>query len=86
MITYEDYPRNLIELIAEYEGSRPIIFELDDSMMMSNDKKLGYLLIDEGMIEVPEHLRNYLDYEAIGRDHRLNVVGEFVDNYFIEFI
>lgn len=86
LITYEDYPRNLIELIAEYEGSRPIIFELDDSMMMSNDKKLGYLLIDEGMIEVPEHLRNYLDYEAIGRDHRLNVVGEFVDNYFIEFI
>lgn len=85
LIEYEGYSRSVIELIAEYEGSRPIIFELDDSIM-SDDKKLGYALVDEAIISVLEHLRNYLDYEAIGRDYRLNVVGDFVDNYFIEFI
>ena len=83
---YEDYPRNIIEVIAEYEGCRPIIYELDDNVMMSNDEKLGYFLVDEALITVPEHLRSYLDYEAIGRDYRLNVAGDFVDNYFIEFL
>lgn len=83
---YEDYPRNIIEVIAEYEGCRPIIYELDDNVMMSNDEKLGCFLVDEALITVPEHLRSYLDYEAIGRDYRFNVAGDFVDKYFIEFI
>ncbi|MGG5342400.1 antirestriction protein ArdA [Enterococcus sp. AZ192] len=84
--TYEDYPRSVIEVIAEHEGCRPSIFELDDNVMMSNDEKLGYVLVEEALITVPEHLRNYLDYEAMGRDYQLNTVSTFIDNYFIEFL
>lgn len=83
---YGDYPRNVIAVITEYERCRPSVFELDDNVMISNDEKLGYVLVDEALITVPEHLRSYLDYEAIGRDYRLNVVVEFVDKYFIEFL
>lgn len=54
--------------------------------MMSNDEKLGYALVDEALIIVPVHLINYLDYEAIGRDYRLNMVGEVAGNYYIEFL
>lgn len=83
---YLHYPREVIELIAGNKGYRPTIFELDDSEMMSNDEKLGYALVDEALILVPAHLGNYLDYEAIGRDYRMTMVGEFVGNYYIEFL
>lgn len=83
---YLHYSREVIELIAGNEGYRPTIFELNDSEMMSNDEKLGYALVDEALIPVPAHLGNYLDYEAIGRDYRMTMVGEFVGNYYIEFL
>ncbi len=52
----------------------------------TNKEKLGYVLIDEGLIIVPEHLRNYIDYEVIGRDHVLDTNGDFAKEYFIEFL
>lgn len=83
---YLNYPREVVEVIAENLGCIPTIFELDDNETMSNDEKLGYALVDEALILVPTHLRNYLDYEALGRDYRLTINGEFVGNYYIEFL
>lgn len=81
---YIDYPDEVIRVIAGYQGERPIIHELFEGS--TDEEKLGYVLVDEGLIMVPEHLRNYIDYEAIGRDYAINVSGEFVGEYFIEFL
>ncbi|MBL1231071.1 antirestriction protein ArdA [Enterococcus sp. BWB1-3] len=79
-----DYPDEVIRAIAEHQGENPIIYELYEGL--TDEEKLGYLLVDEGLIMVPEHLRNYVDYEAIGRDHVLNKNGDFAEEYFIEFL
>ena len=39
---------------------------------------LGRLYADElGTIDIPEHIQNYFDYEAYGRDVRINEGGVF---------
>jgi antirestriction protein len=39
---------------------------------VSDDETLGYYYAEElGSIDIPEHLKNYMDYEAYGRDIRL---------------
>lgn len=83
---YLHYPSEVICLIAENRGYTPIIFELDNSEMISNDEKLGYFLVEEALIIVPENLKNYLHYENLGRDYRLNTIGDFAGNYFVEFL
>ncbi len=46
------------------EGDFSVLFDVDD------EEDLGYAMVDEGYfgIEVPDALRNYLDYETIGRE------------------
>ena len=40
---------------------------------ISDDEGLGRLYADElGTIDIPEHIQNYFDYEAYGRDVRIN--------------
>ena len=43
----------------------------DFSYYVNIDSKedLGYAVVDEGLMgDIPKHLKNYIDYEAIGRD------------------
>ncbi len=43
---------------------------------ISDDEGLGRLYADElGTIDIPEHIQNYFDYEAYGRDVRINEGG-----------
>ena len=45
-----------------------------------DDDDLGRYFIDElDAMQVPEHLKNYIDYEAYGRDIRFSDGGEFTD-------
>ncbi len=45
---------------------------------ISDDEGLGRLYADElGTIDIPEHIQNYFDYEAYGRDVRINEGGVF---------
>lgn len=45
---------------------------------------LGRMYIDEyGAMEVPDHLKNYIDYEAYGRDIALDEIGHFTDHGYI---
>lgn len=54
--------KELIERLDEFD----LITDIDD------DDDLGRYLIDDcGVLAVPEHLQNYIDYEAYGRDARL---------------
>ena len=45
---------------------------------VENEEDLGRWYVEElGMLEVPEHLENYFDYEAYGRDTHFNNNGKF---------
>jgi antirestriction protein len=41
---------------------------LDRSGFLSDEGAMGWHVIDEGLVEVPEHLRGCIDAEALGRD------------------
>ncbi|KAJ79737.1 Antirestriction protein (ArdA) [Enterococcus faecalis] len=80
---YMYLPDSVVHIISNYEGENPIVYQLFEGS--TNEEKLGYALVDEGLIIVPVHLRNYIDYEAIGRDHVMNMNGELVSGYYVEF-
>jgi len=45
---------------------------------------LGRMYIDEyGSLEVPEHLKNYIDYEAYGRDIAMDEIGTFTGQGYV---
>ena len=49
---------------------------------ISDDEGLGRLYADElGTIDIPEHIQNYFDYEAYGRDVRINEGGVFAPRW-----
>lgn len=51
---------------------------------VDTDEELGRIYADfHGAIEVPDNLQNYFDYEAYGRDVRLNEGGCFVDGGYL---
>lgn len=50
---------------------------------VSNDETLGRIYAEDmEMIDIPENLRDYFDYEAYGRDMRINEDGSFVKGGF----
>ena len=81
---YLEYPREVIKVIAENLDSEINIIELDRDILGSDEERLGYALVDMGYFEIPDNLINYINYEAIGRDYKIDVIGEFALRYFIE--
>lgn len=73
---YDCYVDDLYDKLGEYENLDcydvyPDIRDHDD---------LGRYYIEElDAIQVPEHLKNYIDYEAYGRDIALEEGGQFTD-------
>lgn len=63
------------EACTSVEEVLAILDKLDEFELVigvSDDETLGYYYAEElGGIEIPEHLKNYIDYEALGRDVRL---------------
>lgn len=67
--------------VLEYEACTSVeevlalLDKLDEFELVigvSDDETLGYYYAEElCSIEIPEHLKNYMDYEAYGRDIRL---------------
>lgn len=65
---------NLTKNLDKYE-IYPGVHDHDD---------LGRLYIEEyGSMEVPDHLKNYIDYEAYGRDIAIDEIGHFTDQGYI---
>lgn len=52
-----------------------------------DEEELGYYIVEMGLfgVEVPEELRGYLDYEAIGRDFAFTSGGTFYGDFFYTF-
>lgn len=84
----EDYAQAVVDVcgfddIINYDESAFLIIEAE------SDADIGEYYINEtGMAaDIPEWLINYVDYEAYGRDVRLNSDGGFSNNgYFVERI
>lgn len=51
---------------------------------VNNEDDLGRFYIEEMCaLEIPEHLANYIDYEAYGRDMNLDEDGRFTDGGYV---
>lgn len=63
------------ELCHSIQDVRAALDSLDDYDLIDgidDDEQLGYYYAEEvGCIDIPQHLRNYFNYEAYGRDIRL---------------
>ena len=70
---------------GEYSGSVKDLINLTQNLDcyefypdIDSEEKLGRMYIqDFGAVQVPEHLVDYIDYEAYGRDARINENGFF---------
>jgi antirestriction protein len=83
----DDWERETVEAILEagyysdineaieHVGSYNLITEA------SNNYDLGYYFYECGCIEIPDHLRNYFDFAAYGRD--ISFDGTFTANGFL---
>lgn len=70
---FGDY-ENLIDALDGY-----MIDELPSSDWASQDERLGWLTVDDGLIGyIPDYLVNCLAYEAIGRDRRIRESGCYI--------
>ena len=79
--------------VLEYEACRSVsevidlLDELDEFDLLpdvEDDEDLGYYYVEEcGSIYIPEHLKNYFDYEAFGRDVRLENLCLFTSYGFL---
>lgn len=71
--------------LGEYTGSIKDLINLTQNLdcyefypEVQNEEELGRYLIDEcGALDVPEHIKDYFDYEAYGRDMFLNTTSDF---------
>ena len=73
--------------VSDYTGSVKDLINLIDNLDkyeiypgVEAYSDLGHYYIDEvGVMEIPEHLANYIDYEAYGRDVAIDEMGQFTN-------
>ena len=73
--------------VSDYTGSMKDLINLIDNLDkyeiypgVEAYSDLGHYYIDEvGVMEIPEHLANYIDYEAYGRDVAIDEMGQFTN-------
>lgn len=79
----------LAEAVVEIWGIDDLLETTPDDYIYFkawNDEDIGYYFAEElGYLDIPDNLSYYFDYEAYGRDIRLESDGGLSDNgYFIE--
>lgn len=80
-----EYCSNRLDQVLDIiEQNRYSPWWLDPALCMSNEEKLGYALVNEGIINIPAEIEPYFDYEKYGRDFNFNTNGLFTNNYYIE--
>lgn len=80
VIPVSDYSRSVKDLINLAENLDK--YEVYSDVHDHDD--LGRMYIEEyGTMEVPDHLKNYIDYEAYGRDIAMDEIGHFTDQGYI---
>jgi antirestriction protein len=80
VIPISDYSRSVKDLINLADNLDK--YEVYSDVHDHDD--LGRMYIEEyGAMEVPDHLKNYIDYEAYGRDIALDEIGHFTDQGYV---
>lgn len=75
-IAYGEYTSSVKDLINLTQNLENYEYYSD----VHDEEDLGRYYIDElSALEIPEHLENYFDYEAYGRDMHLDNGGVFID-------
>ena len=59
-------PDSVVQIIPNHKA-KSVIYQIFEGSI--NEEKLGYILVNEGLIIVPEQLRNYINCEDVGREH-----------------
>ena len=80
--------------VSDYTGSVKDLINLIDNLDkyeiypgVEDYSDLGHYYIDEvGVMEIPEHLANYIDYEAYGRDVAIDEMGQFTNYGYVRDI
>lgn len=79
-----DLPEHLQDSLKELQGYFSSLADLcehqDDIILWSGCDDMADVarqMVEDGFLEVPEHLRGYFDYEAYGRD--LSFEGTFIE-------
>lgn len=69
------------EALDAYEENNYIFYS-----GVTDEKELGEYIVNEGLfvVDIPDELINYIDSEAIGRNHYLGSTGRFTSEGFIE--
>ena len=86
----EDWDEGLGEAVIDIWGVDDLLNSTPDDYLYfeaNDDEDIGYYYAEEfGILdEVPANLRNYFDYEAYGRDIRIDTDSGLSDNgYFVE--
>lgn len=86
---FNEAHEGLAELILDGFGLDDLMdSEPDDWTVIdaNDDEALGYAIVDEFGEPSEEAKRTYFDYEAFGRDYRLEGSGTFIDGVFVERI
>lgn len=79
-IEVSDYARSIKDLINLTDNLDKYDFYPD----IHNHDDLGRMYIEEyGAMEVPDHLKNYIDYEAYGRDIAMDEIGHFTNQGYV---
>lgn len=74
--------RELLEAYIEVTGYKTATYEqadealycvLDLNSLASTEAQMGEYVADNGLLDIPEELANYIDYEAIGRDYLMDL-------------
>lgn len=66
---------DIIENIGDYSLRKDIL----------NDYDLGYdYVVEAGIMDIPDYIQNYIDYEAFGSDLRINAYGAHTEYGWIE--
>lgn len=93
LFIWEDLTEDEQELVTAYLGATQNEFDentlqeaennhtftTDNSSFMSTEEQYGYHLYESGVIEIPDNIETYFDFESFGRD-RLMDCAEF-DGY-----
>ena len=88
--TLEEWDEGLGEAVINIWGFDTLLNSTPDDYLYfeaNDDEDIGYYYAEEfGILdEVPANLRNYFDYEAYGRDIRIDTDSGLSDNgYFVE--
>ena len=76
----------LIELTGDFNSAYQKVMdgEYNNIPDVQDESDIGYYLVEEGYFsDVPENVKIYLDYDAIGRDYVINTTGTFTDSGYI---